>query len=58
MEFVNKFLLGDCQEVLKELPDNSVELHFRLNCLNGSLSFLQNLMNLSLIHLWDPALRH
>lgn len=28
MEFVNKFLLGDCQELLKELPDNSVDLIF------------------------------
>ena len=28
MEFVNKFLLGDCQEILKNLPDNSVDLIF------------------------------
>lgn len=28
MEFMNKFLLGDCQEILKELPDNSVDLIF------------------------------
>lgn len=28
MEFVNKFLLGDCEEVLKNLPDNSVDLIF------------------------------
>lgn len=28
MEFVNKFLLGDCEEVLKSLPDNSIDLIF------------------------------
>lgn len=28
MEFVNEFLLGDCEEVLKNLPDNSVDLIF------------------------------
>jgi DNA modification methylase len=28
MEFVNKFLRGDCEEVLKNLPDNSVDLIF------------------------------
>jgi len=28
MEFVNKFILGDCQDVLKNLPDNSVDLIF------------------------------
>ncbi|MEZ4731070.1 MAG: site-specific DNA-methyltransferase [Caldilineaceae bacterium] len=28
MDFVNKFLLGDCQDILKNLPDNSVDLIF------------------------------
>jgi DNA modification methylase len=28
MEFVNRFLHGDCEEVLKHLPDNSIDLIF------------------------------
>jgi site-specific DNA-methyltransferase (adenine-specific) len=28
MEFLNKFLRGDCEEVLKKLPDNSIDLIF------------------------------
>jgi len=28
MEFINKFLLGNCEEVLKSLPDNSIDLIF------------------------------
>src|SRR5438034_9120519 len=28
MEFINKFLLGDCEDVLRNLPDNSVDLIF------------------------------
>ena len=28
MEFINKILLGDCEEILKDLPDNSVDLIF------------------------------
>ncbi len=28
MEFVNKFLHGDCEEMIKHLPDNSVDLIF------------------------------
>lgn len=28
MDFLNKILLGDCGEVLKELPDNSIDLIF------------------------------
>lgn len=28
MEFINKFLHGDCEEVLKRLPDNSIDLIF------------------------------
>ena len=28
MEFINKFLYGDCEEVLRKLPDNSVDLIF------------------------------
>ena len=28
MEFINKFLLGDCEDVLKKFPDNSIDLIF------------------------------
>lgn len=28
MEFVNQILVGDCEEILRELPDNSVDLIF------------------------------
>ena len=28
MDFVNKIIHGDCEEVLKECPDNSVDLIF------------------------------
>jgi site-specific DNA-methyltransferase (adenine-specific) len=28
MDFVNKIILGDCGEVLKEIPDNSIDLIF------------------------------
>lgn len=28
MEFMNRFLHGDCEEVLKGLPDNSIDLIF------------------------------
>ena len=28
MEFINKFLHGDCEEILKRLPDNSIDLIF------------------------------
>jgi site-specific DNA-methyltransferase (adenine-specific) len=28
MEFINKFLHGDCEEVLKKFPDNSIDLIF------------------------------
>lgn len=28
MEFINKFLHGDCEDVLKKLPDNSIDLIF------------------------------
>lgn len=28
MEFINRFLHGDCEEVLKSLPDNSIDLIF------------------------------
>ena len=28
MEFMNRFLLGDCGEVVKNLPDNSIDLIF------------------------------
>ena len=28
MEFINKFLLGDCEEILKKLPDDSIDLIF------------------------------
>lgn len=28
MEYLNRIILGDCEEVLKELPDNSVDLIF------------------------------
>ncbi len=28
MEFINKFLLGNCEEVLKSLPDNFIDLIF------------------------------
>ena len=28
MDFVNKIILGDCEEVLKEFPDNSIDLIF------------------------------
>lgn len=28
MEFINRFLLGDCGEVLEKLPDNSIDLIF------------------------------
>lgn len=28
MEYLNRIILGDCEEILKELPDNSVDLIF------------------------------
>ena len=28
MDYLNKILLGDCEEVLKRIPDNSVDLIF------------------------------
>ena len=28
MDFVNRIILGDCEEVLREFPDNSVDLIF------------------------------
>ena len=28
MEFINKFLLGDCEDVLEKFPDNSIDLIF------------------------------
>src|SRR4030042_2028362 len=28
MDFLNKIFRGDCEEVLKELPDNSIDLIF------------------------------
>lgn len=28
MEFINKFLHGDCEDILKNLPDNSIDLIF------------------------------
>jgi site-specific DNA-methyltransferase (adenine-specific) len=28
MDYINKFFLGDCEEVLKNLPDNSIDLIF------------------------------
>jgi DNA modification methylase len=28
MEYINQFLLGDCEEILRHLPDNSIDLIF------------------------------
>ena len=28
MEFLNKFLHGDCEEILRKIPDNSIDLIF------------------------------
>lgn len=28
MDYLNRILLGDCEEVLKKMPDNSVDLIF------------------------------
>ncbi len=28
MEYLNRILLGDCEDILKALPDNSVDLIF------------------------------
>ena len=28
MDYLNEIILGDCEEVLKDIPDNSVDLIF------------------------------